>query len=286
MPPGDVRNCLVALAEKVDLMEVLFSYRFESGALEGHNLGNLFLAGLAGRFGDFQKGIEQVGKVFALKGEVYPSTLSQITLEACFEDGRSINGETAIRTTPGKIKYLKILPADCQPLPGSLQAIAEADLIVIGPGSLYTSILPNLLVKGIRDKIVQANAPCIYVCNIMTETGETDGFTVADHLRTIIEHDGRGLVDAVLAAREEIPRRVLERYLAEGAEMVKNDRSAVESLGIQYFESTFYTGGEVIRHNPDKLAKELLRLLFRLKPVSERIAVIDAYLLNRKLKEI
>ena len=286
LPPGDVRNCLVALAEKEDVMEDLFSYRFKSGTFEGHSLGNLFLAGLAERFGDFQKGIEQVGKVFALKGEVFPSTLSQVTLEAYFEDGRSINGETAIRTTPGKIKYLKIIPEDCEPLPGSLQAVEEADLVVLGPGSLYTSIIPNILVKGLRDKIAEAQAPCIYVCNIMTEPGETEGFTVADHLRAIIEHGGQDLVDAVLAAKEEIPRPVLERYLAEGAETVRNDRMAVEKLGVAYFESTFYTGGEVVRHNPEILAKELLRLLFRLKPVPERIALVDSYLLNRKLKEL
>ena len=159
-------------------------------------------------------------------------------------------------------------------------------MVVLGPGSLYTSIIPNILVKGLRDKIAEVQAPCVYVCNIMTEPGETEGFTVSDHLRAIIEHGGRDLVDAVLAAKEEIPRRVLERYLAEGAEVVRSDRAAVEELGVNYFEGTFYTGGDVVRHNPELLAKELLRILFRLKPVSERIAVVDSYLLNRKLKEL
>jgi len=286
LPPGDVRNCLVALAEKEEIMEDLFSYRFVSGTLAGHNLGNLFLAGLAARFGDFQKGIEQVGKVFALKGDVYPSTLSPVTLEAHFVDGRSINGETAIRTTPGKIKSLRILPTNCKPLPEALKAIEDADMIVLGPGSLYTSILPNILVEGIREKISMVEAPCVYVCNIMTEPGETDGFSVADHLQVIIEHGGRGLVDAVLAAREDIPPAVLERYYAEGADVVRGNRASVEKLGVAYYESSFYTGGEVVRHDPEKLAKELLRLLFRLKPVQERIALVDSYLLNRKLKEM
>lgn len=284
LPPGDVRNCLVALAEKEEIMEELFSYRFDSGTLAGHNLGNLFLAGLAGRFGDFQKGIEHVGKVFALKGEVYPSTMAQVTLEAYFEDGREINGETAIRTTPGKIKYLRVSPPDCEPLPGALKAIEEADLIVLGPGSLYTSVLPNLLVKGLRDEIAACKAPCVYVCNIMTEPGETDNYTAADHLRAIMEHGGGDLVDAVLAAKEDISPEVLARYRAEGADEVKGDQTAVEGLGMSYYESSFYTGGEVVRHNPDKLAKELLRLHFHLKPVNERIALIDSYLLNRKLK--
>ncbi|MGI6450687.1 MAG: gluconeogenesis factor YvcK family protein [Desulfitobacteriia bacterium] len=284
LPPGDVRNCLVALAEKEDIMEDLFSYRFTSGTLAGHSLGNLFLAGLAERFGDFQKGIEHVGKVFALKGVVYPSTLAQVTLEAYFEDGRAINGETAIRTTPGKIKHLKISPMNCKPLPGALKAIEEADLIVLGPGSLYTSVLPNILVKGLRDKIAETQVPCVYVCNIMTEPGETDNYSVADHLRAIMEHGGNDLVDAVLAAKENIPPEILERYRAEGADVVQGDAASVESLGVSYFESTFYSGGAVVRHDPDRLAKELLRLFFRLKPMNERIAIVDSYLLNRKLK--
>lgn len=284
LPPGDVRNCLVALAEKEDIMEDLFSYRFENGTLAGHSLGNLFLAGLAGRFGDFQEGIEHIGKVFALKGEVFPSTLSQVTLEAFFEDGRSINGETAIRMTPGKIKYLKVSPQNCKPLPGAIKAIEDADLIILGPGSLYTSVLPNILVEGLRQKIAEAKAPCVYVCNIMTEPGETDNFTVADHLRVIIQHGGEDLVDAVLAAKENIPHEILERYRAEGANMVKGDAASVENMGVRYHESTFYTSGEVVRHNSDRLAKELLRLLFRLKPMNERIDIVDSYLLNRKLR--
>jgi uncharacterized cofD-like protein len=286
LPPGDVRNCLVALAEKEEIMEDLFSYRFPNGTLAGHSLGNLFLAGLAGRFGDFQKGIEHVGKVFALKGEVYASTLSPVTLEAYFEDGRSINGETAIRNTPGKIKHLRISPQNCKPLPGALRAIEEADLVVLGPGSLYTSVLPNLLVEGLREQIARTRAFCVYVCNIMTEPGETDGFAVEDHLRAIIEHAGQGLVDVVLAAKEDIPQEVLERYLAEGAQPVKGNESIIESLGVKYYESTFYAGGEVVRHNPDKLAKELLRLLFRLKPMHERVDIVDSYLLNRKLRSL
>ena len=284
LPPGDVRSCLVALAEKEETMEALFSYRFDNGVFAGHSLGNLFLAGLAGRFGDFQKGIEQVGKVFALRGEVYPSTLSQITLEAYFEDGRSINGETAIRTTPGKIKLLKVSPQNCTPLPEALQAVEEADLIVLGPGSLYTSVLPNLLIEGLREKIASVKAPCVYVCNIMTEPGETDNFTVAEHLQVIIEHGcGRGFVDVVVASHDDIPLEVRERYQAEGADVVTGDAKSVESLGSQYYGASFYTGGEVLRHNSDILAKELLRLLFRLKPVNERIAMVDSYLLNRKL---
>jgi len=176
-----------------------------------------------------------VAKVVALQGEGCPSTLAQVTLKAYFEDGRAINGETAIRTTPGKIKYLKIVPANCKPLPGALKAIREADLIVLGPGSLYTSVLPNLLVSGLRDEIARAKAPCVYVCNIMTEPGETDNYTVADHLRVIMEHAGEDLVDAVLAAKEQIPKHVLERYWAEGADIVRGNAASVEKMGVAYF---------------------------------------------------
>lgn len=286
LPPGDVRNCLVALAEKEDLMEELFSYRFENGTLADHSLGNLFLAGLAGRFGDFQKGIEHVGKVFALKGEVFPSTLSPVTLEACFEDGRSVNGETAIREAYGRIKGLKISPANCEPLPGALKAIDEADLIILGPGSLYTSIIPNLLVTGLRDKIAEVKAPCLYICNMMTEPGETDGYTIEDHLNVIHDHAGRDLIDVVLAAKEKIPKDVMARYQEEGACMVEGNPTAIEKMGLKYYESSFYAGGSVVRHDPDKLAKEILKLLFKLKPVDERIDMMDTYLLNRKLKSL
>ena len=286
LPPGDIRNCLEALSEKEDVMKEIFSYRFEEGTLSGHSIGNLFLAGMEEMCGDFQKGIEYVSKIFALRGEVYPSTLSQVTLEASFEDGRLIKGETAIRTTPGKINHLTIIPQNCESLPQALNAIEEADMIVLGPGSLYTSVLPNILVGGLKEKISMVKAPCVYVSNIMTEQGETDDFTVSDHLRVIIKHCGEGLVDAVLGAREIITEEVLQRYWLEGAIPVKIDSDHVEKLGAQYFEGSFYAGGEVIRHDSDMLAKELLRLLFKLKPVYERVALIDTYLLSRKINTL
>lgn len=286
LPPGDIRNCLEALAEKEDIMKDLFSYRFESGTLEGHSLGNLLLVGLADQFGDFQKGVEQVGKVFALRGAVFPSTLSQVILEASFEDGRSVTGESAIRNTPGKIRNLRLNPNDCTSPKEALEAIMNADLIVLGPGSLYTSVLPNLLVKNIREAIVDSKAPCVYVCNIMTEPGETDNYSVSDHLKAIVRHCGKGIVDAVLAAKEDFSPQVLGRYAEEGGEPVKGDEGKVKKMGVQYFDSSFYTGEDVVRHNSKILAKEIMKVLFRLKPVNERIAVVDAFLLNRKMKNL
>lgn len=284
-PPGDVRNCMVALAETEDIMDTLFSYRFESGALKGHSLGNLLLAGLTDTFGDFQKGIEQVSKVFALRGKVFPTTLDQVVLMADLEDGIRVVGETSVRATEGKIKRVYLEPSDCTPLPDAIQAIEEADLIVLGPGSLYTSVLPNLLVKGLREKIRTASAPCVYVCNVMTEKGETDGYKVSDHLQAIIDHCGKGFVDAVLASRGEIAPSLLKRYSREEATPVIADPKMVQHLGAKYFEANLVQEMNVVRHDSDRLAKELIRLLFRLKPIGERIALIDAYLLTRKLRK-
>jgi len=284
-PPGDVRNCLVALADTEDIMNTLFSYRFEGGALKGHSLGNLLLAGLTDTFGDFQKGIEQVCKVFAIRGKVFPSTLEQVILVADLEDGTRVAGETAIRLTEGKIDQVYLEPSTCQPLSETLQALEEADLIVLGPGSLYTSVLPNLLVVGLREKIREVKAPCVYVCNVMTEKGETDGYRVSDHLKAVLDHCGSGFVDVVLATKGKITEPLLKRYVAEEAVPVITDPKAVEQLGAKYYEANLVQVGNVVRHDPDRLAKELIRLLFRLKPMGERIALIDSYLLTQKLRK-
>ncbi|MHB8125979.1 MAG: gluconeogenesis factor YvcK family protein [Desulfitobacteriaceae bacterium] len=284
LPPGDVRNCLVALADKENIMEDLFSYRFETGMLKGHSLGNLLLAGLTDIFGDFQKGIEQVSKVFALRGNVYPSTLEQVVLVADMINGQFIKGETAVRTSKGIINRVYLEPANCQPLPEALLALEEADLIILGPGSLYTSVLPNLLVKGLTEKIREVKAPCLYVCNVMTEKGETDGFMASDHLRAILDHCGSNFVDAVLANKQEIPTAVLKLYAEEGAYQVKVDPKIIDSLGARYFEADLLWEGNIVRHDSNRLARELIRLLFRLKPMGERIALVDAYLLNRKIR--
>lgn len=261
LPPGDIRNCLVALAERETVMEKLFSYRFDTGTLEGHSMGNLLLAGLADTFGDFQKGIEQISKVFALRGNVYPSTLEQVVLTADLADGRRVKGETNVRLTEGKINRVQLDPQHCHPVPEALTALAEADLIVLGPGSLYTSVLPNLLVEGLRETIRAVSAPCVYVCNVMTEPGETDDYTVADHLQAIIDHTGPGFVDGVLVNRQAIPSTLLERYAQEGGKPVERDPETVERLGMDYFEADLIQESDVVRHDSSRLAWELIRLI-------------------------
>ncbi|MDR3288117.1 MAG: YvcK family protein [Peptococcaceae bacterium] len=284
IPPGDIRNCLVALADKEDIMEDLFSYRFETGTMTGHSLGNLLLAGMADACGDFQVAVNRISKVFALRGNVYPSTLEQVTLVADLADGKRVLGETKVRNTAGKIERVYLTPADCRPLPEALRALERADLIVLGPGSLYTSVLPNLLVKGLREKIKEADAPCVYVCNIMTEPGETDDYRLLDHVRAILDHGGEGLLDAVLANGQEIPRRLLVRYAMEGSKPVEREAAGMERLGIKYFESRLVSEGAVIRHDSRRLAKALIRILFRLKPAGEKVDFLDTYTLSHKLR--
>jgi uncharacterized cofD-like protein len=266
-------------------MEHLFSYRFNTGTLKGHSLGNLLIAGLADTFGDFQKGIESVSKVFALRGNVYPSTLEQVVLGAELADGTVIKGETAVRDAEGRIKQVFLEPSDCHPMPEALQALEEADLIVLGPGSLYTSVLPNLLVEGLSEKIKEVSAPCVYVCNIMTEPGETDDYTVADHLQAIVDHCGANFVDVVLANNREIPQELLERYAQEGSFQVAGEARSVEWLGVKYVERDLLQADDIIRHDSKRLARELIRLLFRMKPMGERIALVDSYLLGQKIRE-
>jgi len=285
LPPGDIRNCLVALSDTENIMEKLFSYRFDTGTLKGHSLGNLFLAGMADTFGDFQKGIENVSKVFALRGSVYPSALEQVVLSAELVDGTFVKGETQVRDTTGRIKRVYLEPEDCKAPPEALKALEEADLVVLGPGSLYTSVLPNLLVKDIREKLKELDVPCIYVCNIMTEPGETDEFDVVDHLQALIDHIGAGIVDVVVANKQEISKELLERYAQEGSYPVRGNAASVEWLGVKYVEEDLLQEGETIRHDPDRLARILLRLLFSLKPMGERIALVDSYLLSQKLRK-
>jgi len=285
LPPGDIRNCLVALSDTENIMEKLFSYRFDTGTLKGHSLGNLFLAGMADTFGDFQKGIENVSKVFALRGSVYPSALEQVVLSAELVDGTFVKGETQVRDTTGRIKRVYLEPEDCKAPPEALKALEEADLVVLGPGSLYTSVLPNLLVKDIREKLKELDVPCIYVCNIMTEPGETDEFDVVDHLQALIDHIGAGIVDVVVANKQEISDELLERYAQEGSYPVRGNATSVEWLGVKYVEEDLLQEGETIRHDPDRLARILLRLLFSLKRMGERIALVDSYLLSQKLRK-
>ncbi len=236
-PPGDIRNCLLALANTEPLMERLLSYRFSEGELAGQSFGNLFLAALNGVSGSFEEAVAQMSQVLAITGQVLPVTKENIRLKARFENGREIIGESHIsdakREAGCRIARVSLIPEHPQANPAVLEAIARADLILLGPGSLYTSVIPNLLVQGVSEAIAASRGLRIYICNVMTQEGETEGYTAADHLRALQEHGGGGLVDFCLANSGEIPERLLPNYLRERAVPLQVDRDAVEALGVR-----------------------------------------------------
>ena len=233
LPPGDIRNCLVALAETETLMNKVFQHRFQAGGgIQGHSLGNLLLVAMSEIAGDFISAIQEVSKVLAVRGVVLPATLEPVVLAATMENGGTVIGETRIRNHEGKIQRISLIPDQCLPVPETLKAIQEADAVVLGPGSLYTSIIPNLLVKGVAESITQASAPVIYVSNIMTEQGETDGFTAADHLQSIKRHLNRQIVDFVIINSGVIDEHRLRRYRQERAIPVSPAYEDIQAMGI------------------------------------------------------
>ncbi|MEM9803894.1 MAG: gluconeogenesis factor YvcK family protein [Cyanobacteria bacterium P01_D01_bin.56] len=262
LPPGDIRNCLAALADQEKLVTELFQYRFSSGSgLSGHSFGNLFLAAMNEVTGDWEKAIAASSQVLAVRGEVLPSTLSDVKLWAELDDGRRIEGESNITKARGRIINIGCTPAAPPALPRALAAIKEADYIIMGPGSLYTSIVPNLLVPEIADAISSTQVPRIYVCNIMTEPGETDDYSVSEHIRAIDKACGQRLFDAVLVQKRAPSPLALERYRKEGAARVLFDRDAVIASGRRIVIANVMNESPegIIRHDPPRLAKVLMR---------------------------
>ncbi|MDN5347522.1 MAG: hypothetical protein PWP65_1086 [Clostridia bacterium] len=263
-PPGDVRNCLVALAETESLMEDLLNYRFQQGAgLAGHSLGNLLLAAVTDLAGDFDRAIQELSKVLALGGRVLPSSLTTVNLGAEFDDGTVVWGESKIPAVGKKIKRVFLQPENCVPPQAALEAIATADVIVIGPGSLYTSILPNLLVPGVAEAVRRSPALTFYVCNLMTQPGETDGYTAADHLQAIFDHCGAGLVDYIIVHSGPVSRSLRRRYQLQGASLVEIDPEAIKRLGVQLLRGWLIEESQVVRHHPERLARLILEEMHR-----------------------
>src|SRR6204780_3113745 len=222
LPPGDVRNCIVALSEDEALLSRLFQHRFQKGdGLEGHSFGNLFLAALTSITGDFAEAVRLSSEILLTRGHIYPATMSSVELEALFEDGMRVRGETRITASKGKIRELVLVPPDVEPLPQTLKAIAGADLITMGPGSLFTSLIPNLLVRGIPAAIAEARAVKVFVCNLMTQVNESLCLTASDHIRALNHHaGGLQLFDHALLNRKAVSPEMKARYAAEGASQV------------------------------------------------------------------
>jgi uncharacterized cofD-like protein len=268
LPPGDARNCLLALAERDSHFKDLLQHRIDEGpGVVGHPLGNLLLAALTQQTGDFSRAIERLGSMIGSRGRVLPSTLENVRLRAELESGETINGETRIVRHPSPVRRLSLNPSP-RPLPESLAALVNADGIVVGPGSLYTSVLPNLLIEGVAGTIHGVNAVRIYVANLMTEPGETEQYTLDDHLRVIREHTGFDLFDYILVNRRPIDDDAARLYASRGSEPVVAERLLQYAGNAQVVECDLAVerGGQKIRHQPRSLGRAIRALVSAGKP--------------------
>jgi len=259
LPPGDIRNCLVALADAPVLMRDLFQFRFDRNSeFSGHNFGNLFITVMTQLTGDFEKAIKETSKVLALRGQVIPSTLDNVALVAQYKDGSIVEGEDKIPRRHVPIEKVSLKPVKPRATPEALKAIEEAQIIVLGPGSLYTSIIPNLLIKEITDSIVFSSAVKVYVCNAMTQPGETDGFRASDHIKVLIGHSHPRIFDYCILNAGSIPDQMLARYRQQDSYPVFDDRENIENMGYRVITDDFVVSEDVVRHQPLKLAKMIL----------------------------
>ncbi|AZK45435.1 gluconeogenesis factor YvcK family protein [Paenibacillus lentus] len=262
-PPGDIRNVLTALADVEPLLSNMLSYRFSNGSgLAGHSLGNLILAAITDISGDFVTAVRELSRVFAVRGRVLPAADKAVVLHAEMEDGTIVSGESKIPEARGKIKRIFLEPEEVEPLPEACEAIREADAILIGPGSLYTSIIPNLLVPKLTEAILaNKDAIKIFVCNVMTQPGETDNYTVSDHLQAVYDHVGHHLFDYVIVNDGEIPTQVQDFYAEQGAKPVEVDWDVVTGRGYKVIADTLVLFRRYLRHDADKLSQHIYQLV-------------------------
>lgn len=263
IPPGDLRNCLVALADTEPLMEKLFQHRFEGDSqLSGHSFGNLFIAAMAQVTGDMETALRESSKVLAVKGRVLPASKDFVRLDAIMEDGSIVCGESRIPEANKRIHRVKLFPEHVEAVQSALDALRDAAAIVLGPGSLYTSIMPNLLVEGIGDALCRSKAVKIYICNVMTQPGETDGYTASMHVRAILDHAGRNAVDYVIVNSTPVPEDLKKKYAETGAYPVAVDEDALNSLGVGVIKADLITSHDALHHDPKKLAESVMRVVY------------------------
>jgi len=261
-PPGDVRNVLLALADTEPLLERLLQYRFTNGTgLAGHTVGNLLIAAMKEIEGDFVRAVKKLSRVLAVRGDVLPAANQAIVLKAEMEDGTVVTGESKIPQAGKRIRRVWLDPPDVAPLPEAVAALEQADAIVLGPGSLYTSLLPNLLVPGIVDAIRRSAAVKLYICNVMTQPGETDGYSAADHVQALVDHVGDRLFDYVIVHSGRIPLEVRRRYAQEGKEPVRCDRRRLEAMGYRVIVDQLAVWHTYLRHNAARLSDHILRIV-------------------------
>jgi uncharacterized cofD-like protein len=267
-PPGDIRNCMTALSDDEDLLSKLFRFRFSGGqGLEGHNFGNLFLVALAEVTGDFTEAVKLSSAILKTRGDIFPATTSNVQLMAMMDDGSCVRGETNITASQRRILKLKMVPANARPLPQTLKAIKEADLITIGPGSLFTSLVPNLLVRGIPEAIAKSHATKVYICNLMTQANESLDLTASQHVQALFEH-GRGkLFDYAMLNQTPVPEEMREKYAASNAFPIENDLEALTAMAVTPILGDYLDESPIARHNAKRVTDDLLAvaMLERLK---------------------
>ncbi len=275
LPPGDIRNCMVALSEDEALLSKLFQYRFSEGrGLKGHSFGNLFLTALTNLTGDFVQAVKVSSEVLASLGRIYPATNSKVVLEAELENGSIVKGETKIGKSRSPIRRIHLLPRQSKPLPETLAAIREADLITFGPGSLFTSVIPNVLVEGIAPAIRRSRALKAYFVNLMWQPGETIGFRASDHVDAIHLHAGMQLIDVAVLNTRPISASQKRKYAAQKVRPVLNDVDRLEKMGLQVVATDLLASGDSVRHDPRASADVALQLAKRGRAGRSKIRVL------------
>jgi uncharacterized cofD-like protein len=275
LPPGDIRNCMVALSEDEALLSKLFQYRFSEGrGLKGHSFGNLFLTALTNLTGDFVQAVKVSSEVLASLGRIYPATSANVVLEAELENGAIVKGETKIGKSRSRVRRIRLQPRHCDPLPETLAAIEDADLITFGPGSLFTSVIPNLLVEGIAPAIQRSRALKAYFVNLMWQPGETIGFRASDHVEALNVHAGASLIDVAIVNTRAISARQRRRYAAQKVRSVLNDIDRLAEMGLQVVATDLLASGDSVRHDPRAAAEVALQLAKRGQAARRRVRVL------------
>ena len=287
IPPGDLRNCLTALADREPLMERVMQYRFKGDSpLAGHCFGNLFIAAMAEAEGGMEAGLNATSQILKVRGRVIPSTLANIQLRARMFDGTEITGESEIPKAHKRIAKMMMLPEDAPATQGAVEAIANADVLIFGPGSLYTSVIPNLLVDGIRQAILESKAVKIYICNVMTQPGETDGYGAYEHVQALIKHMGAQFLDYVIVNDQDITVEQLRQYDAKGSMPITPDVNKIRSLGITVVPARLISKHDLVRHDPRKLARVLIALIYRLRLFGRGMQFFDYFFMRQGMRKM
>lgn len=287
IPPGDLRNCIVALADTEPLMAKLLQYRFREGSfLSGHSFGNLFITAMADYLDNMEEGLSETSKILKVRGSVVPSTLDKVTLVAKMTDGTTIEGETSIADAGKTIDELFLSPKEPKATESAVKAILQADMIVVGPGSLYTSVITNLLIPEIRTALLESEAVKVYVCNVMTQPGETDNYSVYDHVNAIYKHVGKDFFDYVVVNKQKVSDELLEKYAQQGAYPVKYGDDILPYPELKVVEANLISEENLVRHEPIKLSKTLIGMMYRLKMPRSGVKLFDYYMVKDSIRRL